>query len=297
MAIPGLRPQHEVRAKVRIGEKVEGTRKDGSKYTTPASVDYFICDDADFLRVVGQGKRSFGICLPFAEADLNFSTGLERWDGQMLTCYTKGKLSPWGQVVAYRKPELRSKGVTVNLLDGFEKVEMTAGKDRQGVVCQARGCPDMISKACKPMGRLQFFLPGVDPSRGVYQLDTKSWHSIEGIEALLSVLGDPRGRPLTLSVAMHSVGSSRFPVVSLGVPEVEVDTLPEITVADCLVQLRGRLEDGSDESIIKIALAATLDVTNPNWRSSEAFIDGMKARIEEIGVRAAAEALCERYEL
>jgi hypothetical protein len=296
MPIPGLRPQHQVRAKVRIGQKVEGTRSDGSKYTTPASVDYFICDDPEFNRVVGEKKNRFTILLPFAEQDLNFSTGLERWDGKMLTCYTKGETIN-GVPVAWRKPVLMSKGRELDLLEGFTRVDRTAGKDREGVICRSRVCPDMIAKACKPMGRLQFFLPGVDPSGGVYQLDTKSWNTIEGIEALLSVLGDPRGCPLTLSVAMESQGSSRFPVVSLEVENVEANTEAEVTLADCLVQLRGRLEDGSDDAVVKIAIAASLNLTNPGWRENPAFVTAMKARVDEIGVRAAATALLERYEL
>lgn len=287
MAIPGLRPTHEVRAKVRIGEKVEGTRKDGSKYTTPASTDHFICDDADFRRVCGDAPKMIEVLLPFAEKDLNFSTGLERWDGQMLTCYSKGEMSTGGPL-AWRKPELRSKGQTINLLSGFDLVARTAGKDRQGVICRGRECPDMIAKACKPMGRLQFFLPGVSPTKGVYQIDTKSWHSIEGIEALLSVMGDPRGQPLKLYVEMQSMGTKKFPVIRMEAGEVEVITAQDVDLADCLVQLQGRVDDGSDDTIIKIALAAALDHSNPGWRENPGFIRGMKSRVDELGIRQCA---------
>lgn len=284
MAIPGLQPQFEVRAKVRIGEK-----RPGEKF--PRSLDYFLCPDADFQRVAGEQPKELTIQLPHAAPEANFSTGLEQWAGKMLVCYAKGETVN-GRPVAWRKKTMKKDGRDVDLLAGFDVIGREMGEGRVGVGCAVRDCPLMRSKDCKPMGRLQFFLPGVDPAKGVYQLDTKSWHTIEKIEALLSILGDPRGRLLTLRVEMWNRGRDRFPVVTLEAPDVEVNSLADADRADLYVQLRGAVERG-DETAVKIALAAVLDVERPGWRDRQDFID----RIKEVGATAAANTMLKAVEL
>lgn len=294
MGVPGLRPKYEVRAKVRVGEK-RTTVKNGREIEYPASVDHFLCDDEDFNRVCGPQPKRIEILLPFEEPEANFSTGLEQWAGQMLVCYSKDEKA--GQYpVAWRKRTMKKGEKDINLLADFHVVtDRVVGQDRAGVHCLSRDCPVLKRKECKPMGRLQFFLPGVDPARGVYQVDTKSWNAIERIEGLLSTLGDPRGRPLTLVVDMWGKGRDRYPVVGLEVPEVIV-TAETIPLADAIVALRAAYDNEIDGGEMKVVLAELLDQTTPGWRDSTEFIAAMKKRIEEIGPRGAAQAMLKKYE-
>lgn len=288
MAIPGLRPSFDVRAKVRIGEK--GRTAGGKEF--PKSVDHFLCDDDDFKRVTGEKPKELTILLPFQSPSDNFSTGLEQWAGKMLVCYTKGEQVA-GRTAAFRKATLKRGSQTVNLLEGFNVLGDTMGNDRRPVECLARACPVMVKGDCKPMGRLQFFIKGIDPALGVYQLDTKSWNTIEKIEAFLSVLGDPRGVELTLRVEMWAKGTSKFPVVTLeGGSPVEVNTEADVALADLLVQLHKAVGTG-DSQAVKEALAAALDVSNPGWREVPEFIE----RIRQVGPLDAARGLLRKYEL
>lgn len=298
MAIPGLQHKHEVRAKVRIGEKKTSAK--GNQY--PAALDYFACDDPEFIRVCGDKPQRLTIQLPFAEPEANFSTGLEQWAGQMLVCYSKGE-TYGGRPVAWRRQTMKKGGKEVNLLDGFDLVtDRVIGQDRSGVHCLSRQCPVLQQKECKPMARLQFFIPGIDPTGGVFQVDTKSWNTIERIEGLLSTLGDPRGRPLTLVVEMWGKGRDRFPVLSLEVPNMEVNTPADVTLADALIELRKVYEtavENPEQNLVgplKMAIAATLDIARPGWRESEPFIAAMKERFEENGVVQCAADFLGRYE-
>jgi hypothetical protein len=172
------------------------------------------------------------------------------------------------------------------------------GNERMPVECLAHACPMMVKGDCKPMGRLQFYVKGIAPSLGIYQLDTKSWNTIEGIEGFLSTLGDPRGMELTLRVEMWSKGTSKFPVVTLEGGNVVVETDADITKADAIVQLHKAVAQPEDRDNptyidgVKIALAATLDITDPGWRDVPEFI----ARIKEIGAVEAAKGLLKRHQ-
>lgn len=298
MAIPGLRPSFEVRAKVRVGEKKEVV-KNGKTISFPSSTDYFVCTDPDYVQLFGNKPRELTVMLPFEKPEDNFSTGLEQWAGAMLVCYTKGDERTVEGVhdavpVAYRKATLKRGNQTVDLLKDFNVLGPAMGNDRRPVFCAARACPMMVKGDCKPMGRLQFFIKGCDHSQGVFQFDTKSWNSIEKIEAFLSVLGDPRGQELTLRVEMWSKGTSKFPVVTLEGGKVEVNTAADVALADQLVQLEKFLgNQGAKPNEFRAAFAAALDLTNPGWREDPAFI----ARIKEIGTTEAAKGLLKRYEL
>jgi len=294
MPIPGLKPQHDVRAKVRIGEKVTKQTSKGER-TFPTSVDYFICDDSEFP--VGKPKE-LRVLLPFSFPGDNFSTGLEQWAGKMLVCYSKGETVD-GRNVAWRKKSMKKGGRDVNLLEGFDVIGREMGNERVGVGCAVRDCPMMLSKECRPMGRLQFWIEGIDPRLGIFQLDTKSWNSIEKIEATLATCGDPRGQVFLLRVEMQTQGSKHFPVVSL-TPEapVEINNENDVELAEAYVQLRRYLDvqlRGELDALpeVRHSLAAVLDLTNPGWRERQDFVD----RIKEVGVVEAAEKMLEAVEL
>jgi hypothetical protein len=288
MAIPGLKPTFEVVAKVRVGKK--------SERNLPQSVDYFICDDDDFNRVVGEGKQSLRILLPFAKAEDAFSTGLEWWAGKMLVCYSKGDEID-GKPVALRLESMRKDGRDVNLLAGTESLsDEVVGRGRRKIVCPVRDCEFLKNKTCKPMGRLQFYIDGIDGRRGVYQLDTKAWNSIENIEATLSRHTDLRGVPFILRVEFTQKGRDRFPELYLE-EDMDVKNEADAVKADALLQLSKRISgvkaDDSDENVaaLKLALAELLDITNPGWRDDEVVTGWVSAQ----GLIPAGESLLRRH--
>lgn len=283
MAIPGLRPTLEVRAKVRIGEKKKTSG--GKEY--PAATDHFICDDPDFLGTVGTGAKSIRIFLPFADNAENFSTGLEWWRGKQLTCYSKGDLIQ-GIPVAYR--------IETMVADATVVSQEKKGKERAIIACPVRDCPILKKKECKPMGRLRFFIDGIDRSKGVYQLDTKSWNTVEKIEGFLALHDhDMRGVPLRLTVEIVQKGRDKYPVISLEA-DVEVNTVQEVAEADALVTAIADLDrtiqaEGSTDIEIKQVMANLLDIKTPSWRDRPDFIAAMTKRIESDGLIAAAKML------
>jgi hypothetical protein len=228
-------------------------------------------------------------------ADEVLSTGLEWWAGKMLVCYSKGEGEP---PLAYRKTVMKQGGREVNLIDGetIRGEPMGHGAERTPITCRARNCPKFRSNDCKPIGRLTFMLarkPGA-----VYQLDTKSWNSIEQLGGVLEVAfttgGPLRGREFDLSVAMVQKGTSKFPVLSLEeVAPVIVNNERDVEVAQALLDLRGAVEGGDEVAAVKSALATALDLTNPGWRGNAQFIQ----RIRDIGPVAAASGLLAKYEL
>lgn len=283
MAIPGLRPTLEVRAKVRIGEKKKTAG--GKEY--PAAADHFICDDPDFLGTVGVGAKTLRVFLPFADNTQNFSTGLEWWRGKQLTCYSKGETIR-GLPVAYR----------IESMVGAEDTILTEekkGKERKQILCPVRDCPVLKKKDCKPMGRLQFFIDGIDQSKGVYQIDTKSWNTVEKIEGFLALHPDPRDIPFLLSVEMVSKGRDKYPVITLEA-DVEVNTPEDVAKADVLVEAiaelnRALTEEGPTDLEIKQAMAGVLDLRHPDWRDNERLLAAMKERIENDGLLTAGRLL------
>ncbi len=279
MAIPGLKTKYEVRGKVRIGEK-RGNR--------PASVDHFLSDDPELAALFGLEPKVIRIRFPYRDADEAFSTGLEWWvktqKGQnQLACYTKGEREG-GEDVALRLPPYVAEQ---------DKVLGESKSGRVKIVCPNRECPIFKEHKCKPMGRLLFFLDGGRTDK-VLELDTKSWNSIENLEPLLQGAGDLRGRVWNLSVAFQSKGNKRFPVLSIEEADVEVNTEADVERADALVELlKATAEEGLSDETLRYELAKALDVTNPGWRDKPEII----ARVKEIGVSAAAEALLKKNEL
>lgn len=287
MAIPDHKPVEEVRAKVRIGIKTERG--------LPSSVDYFVCDDSEFLRVAGEKPKELRVFLPFQAAEDCFPSGLEWWAGKMLVCYAKGETQD-GKPVALRKATMKKGGQDVNLLADTEVLsDEVVGQDRRRIVCPVRDCTLLKTKQCKPMGRLQFYIDGIDRRGGVFQIDTKSWNSIENVERTLRHYPDPRGVPFVLRVEMvQPKGRDRWPELYLE-EAVEINNDEEVELADALVQLRKEsdaLADGIGALVtVKARICDVLDLTNPGWREREDFI----ARIRELGTEQTAKNLLERH--
>ena len=271
MAIPGMQPKLETRAKVRVGEKI-GNR--------PASTDYFICPDEEFIRLCGDKPRAIRIEFPYSEAADNWNAGLEWWlrsGGQSkLACYTKD---------GGDKPRAHRMQAFFSEEKWEEVVGPMHGDNRLPILCPARSCPQQEAGVCKPMGRLIFFLAGGRQDECL-QIDTKSWYSCEeltkAMDAAMRRKPNLVGRTFELSVEMKTKAKSRFPVLYLKEIDVEVNTASDVELADALVTL------GNNPT--KEGLASYLDATRPGWREKQAFID----RIKEVGHEEAIKSILER---
>jgi hypothetical protein len=129
-----LKPNYDVRAKVRIGEKKVSAK--GKEY--PSATDYFLCDDEEFQRLYPGKPKELRILLPFAAPADAFSTGLEAWKGKVLSCYSKGEGDP---PLAYRKTGIGGLPLEGETIRGEP---MGKGKERTPITCRFRECPVFI---------------------------------------------------------------------------------------------------------------------------------------------------------
>ncbi len=300
MAIPGARTaQIDIRAKVRVGE-----RREGSKF--PSSLDYFVSDDPEFGKLHAEPKpNDLRIVFVHEEPGDVFRTGLEWWKGKVLACYSdEGGASPTAFRVSGIEVKENGTTKTLNWLDPDDEVRgAPVGRGRTPIACQFRNCRHFgkhaANKECRVKGRLTFLLEGGRADQAL-QFETKGWKTIEGLEATLAAcrrtgpLNAP-GRVFVLHVETNVEGDKRHPVVSITEENVEVTT-ETIDLADKLVTLRKYVETEADEVTTKLAIADVLDETNAGWRENPEFIVAMQARVAEIGVLGAAKGLLARFE-
>lgn len=275
-----MTPKIEPRAKVRIGEK-RTSQRSGNEY--PAALDYFVCEDAEFSRVAGEKPKELVIQFVHESVPDAFSTGLEWWikdknKKPLLACYTKdGGADP----IALRKGQMVDP----------EDVERgpVRGQDRLPITCRARECRHFKNKDCKPIGRLLFRLAD-DAAGSVWQLDTKSFNTIELIEgelirvAMKRPVSDARFR---LWIELRSKGTDKFPVIHLQEIPVQINSMDDAREADLLLAAARRLQEGIPARHV---LASYLDASRPNWREDERYIN----RIKEIGADAALAKVLEK---
>lgn len=272
MAIPGQRADQEIRGKVKTGE-LRKSERTGRTY--PASVDYFISDDAEFQRLCPGKPQTIRIVPAFDSSEEFFATGMEWWTKQRngqnhLACYTKDS---GDAPVALRSEPYLDEGLTIV---GEKKGE------RVPILCPFRGCSHFKKKGdkpadCRPMGRLTFHLYGEAPGLAPLRLDTKSWNSIEEIEKALKRRAANLLTELVfdLSVAYRTEGDSKFPVLSIQEADVKVNTMEEVEGVDHLLNLQREQDDLG----ARVALANYLDSTRSGWRDDPAVV----ARIQAIG--------------
>lgn len=281
MAIPGLKPKLDVRAKVRIGE----TRQSSKGRDYPAALDYFVSTDDEFNRLYDKPKV-IRVVPAYDDPTEFFSTGLEWWikdknKKPLLACYTKDS--------GANPVALRMSG----MLDAGQKPlsDQIVGNGKLKIACPARECPHFKKHGnkppdCRPTARLTFFLEG-GRTDAALQLDTKSWNTIEAIEGALGGYSSVRGKVFELSVAMVKNGADRYPVISIReVVEVRINDDADVEAADNLVALTLALEMGN----ARIGLAKYLDKTRPGWREDHALL----TRLREIGPEEAARTILKR---
>jgi hypothetical protein len=283
VAVPGLKPAFDIHAKVKIGEK-RLSQRSGKEY--PAAVDYFVCDADEFHDIVGDKPSTILIRLVHDAIDDGFSTGLEWWKGKVLACYTKGQGNP---PVALRVAEMKVKDGTLNFLDADDvRLGPNRGQGRAPIVCRARECPHFkADDQCKPMGRLVFTL-NADPVSRVYELDTKSYNSIEQISGALRVAatrGSLFGRLFELSVQFVKRGDERFPVLSLREIADQCSETAEMvkTAEETIGQEKGIAAREAGETDARTLLALYFDHARPGWKDDDEFLGRFKERLDHVG--------------
>jgi hypothetical protein len=281
MAIPGMTPKLEVRAKVKTGE-VRTSNTNGRTY--PASTDYFICEDAEFQRLYPGKPNTLRITPAFADPEEFFSTGMEWWTKQRsganhLACYTKDS---GDKPVALRSKGYMDEGLTVL---GAER-----GNQRIPILCPFRECSHFNERnGCKPMGRLTFFLfgePWETSGQGPLELSTKGWNSIEALTGVLGRYPSVAGKVFDLSVAFEQRGTDRFPLLSIQEADLLIETDADIETADTILALAKAFEKGQ----FREGLIAYLDATQDGWRQNDAYIE----RIKAVGAEQAVKTILDR---
>lgn len=281
MAIPGQKPELDIRGKVRTGEQRKSNRT-GRMY--PASTDYFLCnEDPDFAKEWGEKPNLLLVRPAFDTIEEAFSTGLEWWTqtsgGNKLACYTKdGGDDP----IAMRAGNL------VDEDDVLRGEPLSGG--RQPITCRFRECPHFGPKGCKPMGRFIFYTVSEAGEMGPYQMDTKSWNAIGNIEKTLRAdEGEASKHMYKLEVVFKTEGDKKFPYVTLERADTtDINKPKDVADADAILELIEAHESGCAP---RETLAAYLDATSPDWKNNPEMI----ARIQEIGPEQAVKNLIAKH--
>lgn len=204
MAIPGLKAELPLRAKVRVGDRADNG--------APRSLDHFVCDDPSFTALTGAEKPStLLVRFPYATAEDVFPTGFEWWmkakaGKPILACYTKGD----GKAHRITKGEVDE--------HGQPKFNPTPGSERRPMVCPGRDCPRFgkeRDQGCRPQARLNFFLVGDSRVDAVFRFETKAWNTIEQVAAVLDQYPDLRGHVFELYAERRQQGTKKFTVVGV----------------------------------------------------------------------------------
>lgn len=229
-----VKPRFETRAKVRVGIK--------NARGLPTSVDYFVCDDPEFLELYPGRHQQLEVTMPYADAASCFDQSLEAWKGQVLGCHSQD-----GQ---------RAKRRT------FDGVTFAASAEPMAIPCPFRACDWYQARDCKVTGRLRFFLTrGADRSR-VLCLDTHAYGSIEAIGAAtsmaerLGVLQLAQGR---LTVEMVKRDRKQFPLVTLHLAAAATQQVSELDELKAIMARDGVLDDpGARAWVERVGVEAAL---------------------------------------
>lgn len=239
---------------IKLGIKVK-SEKTGSEY--PQETDYFVCPPL-IQEVYGPNPKELIIMFPVESEDIFFS--------QFYKCYGKGILL------------CRGDGEKGTYWD-FDKGDF-AKKD-----CP---CEKLEAGKCKPVGILQFLLPEVKESVGVWQISTSSKNSIIDINSGIDLVREVAGRaamiPLLLKrepIKTHriegkdiKIGTHYTMKLSLGMSLVEIQKLGQIPPARALLPM----PDESQQSVNDLFPPNGFKPEEEEAKSEEPVDDTQKAK-------------------
>jgi len=193
VAIKGITDKEKVSlpriAKIRLG-----VRSGDGGY--PKDVDHFVLTDCpEVAEVYGENPKKLMAMFAWDDEERNFSTRAEAWKS--------GKT----KIPGTNKPKsylfCSSDGETANRIytggerdpQGHEHVQSMAPEDRPDLnemfqlPCPLELCPYYEGRDCKPVGRLNFFLPQVEMwYRGVYQIETSSMYAFGNVKQFFNLI-------------------------------------------------------------------------------------------------------------
>ena len=176
--IPGVKPKLDIRAKVRAGVKTNGQ---------PRASDHFHSLDQTFTSRLG-APATLTIKFHSSSPEDIFPTGLELWG-------SNGTLKCW-------------------CADGHMAHRLNNHGEVVDTPCTHPDCQQFQLANCKGIGRLRFLIPELGP--GVFQLDTKSAHSIEGILGTLAAYEPIQTTWLwTLSLVKKTHKTNKWNVITI----------------------------------------------------------------------------------
>lgn len=202
---------------IKLGIKKK-SEKSGNEY--PVEVDYFVCPQL-IQEIYGSQPKELIIMFPVESEQVFFQ--------QFYKCYGKGILL------------CRGDGDNGTYWD-FDKGDFAKRK------CP---CEKLEAGKCKPIGILQFLLPEVKESVGVWQISTSSKNSIIDINSGVDLVREVAGRaamiPLLLKrepIKTHRIegkdiktGTHYTMKLSLGMSLVEIQKLGQIPPARALLPM------------------------------------------------------------
>ncbi len=208
MSIIGLQRRLVEVGRIRMGEKIEITKKDGSKGTRPARLDNWRLTSRDQLRLTAASKV--------------FGGEVKEWEGQQgqYELYTTVDSLPIllmpGQAISQHY-ELWSGGGCKRRCDG-EQESLSDGP----CLC------DPEARECKPHTRLNVLLPDV-AGVGVWRLDTQGYYAAIELTGTVDLLELATTRGVLLParlridqrVVLRDGETKRFPV-----PTLDIDVRP-----------------------------------------------------------------------
>lgn len=212
---------------IKLGIKKKST-KSGNEY--PVEVDYFVCPKL-IQEIYGPQPKELIIMFPVESEQVFFQ--------QFYKCYGKGILL------------CRGDGENGTYWD-FDKGDFDTKK------CP---CEKLEAGKCKPIGILQFLLPEVKESVGVWQISTSSKNSIidinSGIDLVRGVAGRATMIPLLLKrepLETHRIegkdikkGTHFTMKLSLGMSLVEIQRLGQLPPAQVLLPSPDESQEATDD--------------------------------------------------
>lgn len=157
--------------KVPVIKNGKQVTKNGQPVTRPKEVDYFVCPP-EVQAIYGECPKELDIVLPCEDLSKAYPQAYRYWKGSAgLYCKGDGE-------IAYRMTEAE------------EQRRARAFVEQE---CLGEHCPDYQAKNCNHSASLMVGLPKIKPL-GVYQIDTRSYHSIVGVNSDLEYLQQALGK-------------------------------------------------------------------------------------------------------
>ena len=178
--------------KIRLGAKKKNAN--GKEY--PTALDHFNLKDVPWVEeVYGEKCKELDIMFPVENTEVFFPQALKAYRASGLFCRCDD-----GQTATRVFVEKDGQGKK-HLADSNHSVKEG---EMFELPCQYQDCPYTLNKMCKPIGRLQFLLPGVERF-GCYEISTTSWNSMVSVNNYINAIKGSAGRISNIPLKLRLV--------------------------------------------------------------------------------------------